>query len=209
MFNKKIFPVISLTLLFLLVAVTGYEAAGAAVRHMENRADTVRTVYPENRLKDLLADRSKPEHNAGKDKNPGLCENNDYEDDRWDFTEEEMDIFARLVHAEAKGESYRGKVAVAAAVLNRIESDVYPDDLKSVIFQVDSGYYQFSPVLDGSIWQTPDEEAYQAVEDAIDGEDPSKGAISFYNPRKTGNRWVRQQTVTTVIGNHVFFKLAQ
>ena len=210
MANAKVLKLISIILLALMVTVTGSEATEAAIRHMDGKTGFVRTIVPGNRLKDLMDNKTVPEENvkilnesdADKEKkqNP--------ETDR-DFTSEEMDLFAGLVHAEAKGEPYRGKVAVAAAILNRIDSSVYPDDLKSVVFQVDSGYYQFCPVRDGSIWQTPDETAYRAVEEAIEGKDPSKGAISFYNPATSSNRWVRQQTVTTTIGNHVFFKLAR
>ena len=124
----------------------------------------------------------------------------------WSFTDEEMKLFARLVHSEAQGEPYKGKVGVAASVLNRLESDRYPDDLSEVVFQIDSGYYQYSPVLDGSIWEEPGESAYQAVEDAVNGWDPTGHATGFYNPRKTNNLWVRQQPVTQVIGEHVFFQ---
>ena len=121
-------------------------------------------------------------------------------------SQQDVDLLARLVHSEAAGESYRGQVAVAASVLNRIKSPLYPNTLRGVIYQVAYGYYQYSPVLDGRINLPANRTAYQAAYDALGGSDPSGGALGFYNPRKTSNQWVRQQTVTTVIGNHIFFR---
>lgn len=122
----------------------------------------------------------------------------------------DLDIFASLIYAEAKGEPYKGQVAAAATVLNRMDSATYPDDLKEVVFQVvwvrGVAYYQYEPVQDGRIWLTPDNTAYRAVRDAMRGWDPSYGATGFYNPAKSTNQWVRQQPVTTVISNHVFFE---
>lgn len=125
---------------------------------------------------------------------------------RWNFNNGEIDLFARLVHSEAAGEPYRGMVAVAASVLNRMKSFQYPNTLSGVINQVVGGYYQYSPVLDGRINLPACQQSYQAVYEALEGTDPSGGALGFYNPRKTSNQWVRQQPVTTTIGNHVFFR---
>lgn len=124
----------------------------------------------------------------------------------WNFSAQEIDLFARLVHSESAGEPYIGQVAVAATILNRIKSPLYPDTLGGVIYQVVNGYYQYSPVLDGRINIPAGKTAYDAVYDALKGWDPSGNALGFYNPKKTSNQWVRQQTVTTVIGNHVFFR---
>ncbi len=122
------------------------------------------------------------------------------------YTQQEIDLLARLVHSEAAGEPYVGQVAVAASVLNRIRSSIYPNTVRGVVYQVAYGYYQYSPVLDGRINLPANRTAYQAVYDALGGRDPSNNALGFYNPRKTSNQWVRQQTVTTVIGNHIFFR---
>ena len=122
------------------------------------------------------------------------------------YGQQDIDLLARLVHSEAAGEPYTGQVAVAASVLNRVKSSIYPNTLRSVIYQVAYGYYQYSPVLDGRINLPANRTAYQAVYEALNGSDPSLGALGFYNPRKTSNQWVRQQPVTTVIGNHVFFR---
>ncbi len=122
------------------------------------------------------------------------------------YSAAELDLFARLVQAESAGEPFQGQVAVAASVLNRVRSSRYPNTLNGVIYQIEGGYYQYSPVLDGRINQPAGDSARRAVQEAIGGSDPSKGALGFYNPRKTTNQWVRSQPVTTTIGNHVFFR---
>ncbi|MBT9172988.1 MAG: Spore cortex-lytic enzyme [Syntrophomonadaceae bacterium] len=122
------------------------------------------------------------------------------------FTPAELDLFARLVHAEAAGEPFEGQVAVAASVLNRIRSPLYPDTLSAVIYQVVNGYYQYSPVLDGRINLPANESARRAVQEALSGRDPSLGALGFFNPRKTDNQWVRSRPVTVTIGQHVFIR---
>ena len=121
------------------------------------------------------------------------------------FSAAELDLFARLVYAEAAGESFEGQVAVAASVLNRVDSPLFPNTLTAVIFQVVSGFYQYSPVLDGRINLPANDSARRAVQEAINGRDPSLGATGFFNPAKTSNQWVRRQPVSVVIGNHVFF----
>jgi len=122
------------------------------------------------------------------------------------YSAAELDLFARLVNAEAGGEPYTGQVAVAASVLNRLKDPNYPNTLSAVIYQVTNGCYQYSPVLDGRISLPANQKAYQAVYDALSGWDPSLNALGFYNSAKTSNQWVRQQQVTTVIGNHIFFR---
>jgi len=122
------------------------------------------------------------------------------------FSPAELDLFARLVHAEAAGEPFEGQVAVAASVLNRVRSPLYPHTLSAVIYQVVGGFYQYSPVLDGRINLPANESARRAVQEALNGRDPSLGALGFFNPRKTNNQWVRSQQVTVTIGQHVFFR---
>ena len=126
---------------------------------------------------------------------------------KYNLSQTEIQLLARLVRAEAEGESYEGQVAVAASVLNRLNDPRYPNTISQIIYQVDQGiYYQYSPVMDGRINLPPTASTLKAVQDAINGWDPSSGAIGFYNPAKTTNRWVRSQPVTTQIGNHVFFR---
>lgn len=125
--------------------------------------------------------------------------------------DEELLWLQRITEAEASGESYAGKVAVAASILNRVGQPDWPSTIIDTIFQVEhyngKAYYQYSPVLDKRIYSvTPSQETIKAVQDALNGTDPSKGAIVFYNPKKTDNAWVRSRTVTARIGNHVFAK---
>jgi len=123
------------------------------------------------------------------------------------YSAADLDLLARLVHAEAEGEPYVGKVAVAASVLNRVASSDYPNTVPGVIYQVvDGRYVQYEPVLNGRIDLPAGAESKKATQEAALGSDPSKGATGFYNPAKTTNAWVRNRPVTIVIGNHVFFK---
>ncbi|NLU41384.1 MAG: LysM peptidoglycan-binding domain-containing protein [Firmicutes bacterium] len=122
-------------------------------------------------------------------------------------SQSDRDLLARLVQAEAGAEPYTGKVAVAATVLNRVRSSAYPNTIPGVIYQViDGKYYQYEPVLNGTINRPAGSEALKATDAALGGWDPSLGAIGFYNPAKTTNQWVRSRPVTVRIGNHVFFK---
>ena len=109
-------------------------------------------------------------------------------------------LLARLVYAEARGETYKGQVAVAAVVLNRVASASFPNTISGVIYQ--SG--AFSCVSNGSINNTPDNSAIRAALDALNGWDPTGGCLYYYNPRATGDQWIRTRTVKTVIGNHSF-----
>lgn len=122
------------------------------------------------------------------------------------FSARDIDLLARLVYAESRGEPYIGQVAVAATVLNRVNSPLYPNTIPEVIFQKVNGLYQYCTVQDGQIYMTPNETARRAVQDAIGGWDPTGGAIGFYNPAKTTNAWVRSRPITTIIGNHIFYK---
>jgi N-acetylmuramoyl-L-alanine amidase len=125
---------------------------------------------------------------------------------RFNLSQSDLDLLARLVSAESAGEPFQGQVAVAATILNRLEDPRYPNTIPGVVYQVESGRYQYSPVLDGRINLPATPGAYQAIEQALTGADPSNGANGFYNPAKTTNQWVRMQPVTATIGGHVFFK---
>ncbi|HBG00034.1 MAG TPA: hypothetical protein DDW87_00465 [Firmicutes bacterium] len=120
-----------------------------------------------------------------------------------------LDLFARLVHAEARGEPYEGQVAVAASVLNRVQHRNYPSSLYGVITQRDSrGYAQYSPIDNGAINTPAARSAKDAVADALVGWDPSRGATGFFAPAKVPNRnnWVWKQVPLVKIGNHQFFR---
>ncbi|MCM3155584.1 cell wall hydrolase [Priestia megaterium] len=122
-------------------------------------------------------------------------------------TAAEKDLLARLVRAEAESEPYAGKVAVATVVLNRVDSDGFPNSISAVINQKANGYYQFSPVANGQINKAADAESIKAVNEAL-AFDRSKGAGSlfFYNPSTATSRWLDSKTTTLTIGNHVFKK---
>ena len=109
-------------------------------------------------------------------------------------------LLAQLIAAEARGESYTGQVAVGAVVLNRVDHPSFPDSIAGVIYQ--SG--AFSCVNDSNWSVAPNATSQKAARDAINGWDPSGGAIYYYNPRTATNRWIRSRPVITTIGNHVF-----
>lgn len=109
-------------------------------------------------------------------------------------------LLSKLVYAEARGETYKGQVAVAAVVLNRVASASFPNTISGVIYQ--SG--AFSCVSNGAINNTPDSTAIRAALDALNGWDPTGGCLYYYNPKATGDQWIRTRTVKTVIGNHQF-----
>jgi N-acetylmuramoyl-L-alanine amidase len=111
-------------------------------------------------------------------------------------------LIARVVYGEARGEPYKGKVAVASVVLNRVGSSLFPNSISKVVYQKNA----FSIVADGQINYTPDQDALKAARDAMNGWDPSGGAIFYYNPDKTKNEYIRSRKVITVIGSHRFCK---
>jgi spore germination cell wall hydrolase CwlJ-like protein len=113
-------------------------------------------------------------------------------------------VLARLISAEARGEPYSGQVAVGATVLNRVRNKQFPNTIPGVVFQVVDGYYQYSPVLDGQINLPPSPSAKKAAWAALAGSDPTQGALHFFNPSKTKDRWVHSRQVVKRIGGHLF-----
>ena len=115
-------------------------------------------------------------------------------------------LLYRLVHAEAVGEPYAGKVAVATVVLNRVLSPDFPNTVSGVINQVSSGHYAFTPVADGRINQAADAESKKAVNEALALMGKSSGSLYFYNPATSSSTWMLSRPVTVKIGHHVFAK---
>ena len=113
-----------------------------------------------------------------------------------------VNLLARLIHGEARGEPYTGKVAVGAVVLNRVKSSSFPNTIAGVIYQ--SG--AFDAVSDGQINLSPDSSALKAAQDAINGWDPSYGAIYYFNPSTATNKWIWSRPLTVTIGKHRFCK---
>ncbi|RKL67511.1 hypothetical protein CR203_09180 [Salipaludibacillus neizhouensis] len=122
------------------------------------------------------------------------------------FSEEERNLLARLVQSEAKGEPFKGKVAVAAVVLNRMAHKDFPFNIKEVIYEThDSGrIFAFEPVQNGEITRHADQESIRAVEEAMNGYDPTNGAVYFFNPTTSTSKWIESRVVRQRIGNHVF-----
>lgn len=116
------------------------------------------------------------------------------------YKNSDINLLARIVSAEAKGEPYRGQVAVAAVVLNRVKNPSFPNSIPDVIYQPGA----FSPVANGEIWKEPVSSAYQAANEALTGTDPSYGALFFFNPAKTTNKYIWSRPQTVRIGNHIF-----
>ena len=112
----------------------------------------------------------------------------------------QVDLFARLISAEARGEPYSGQVAVGAVVLNRIKHPSFPNTLPGVIYQ--SG--AFTCITDGQFNQPVAESAYRAARDALNGVDPSGGAIYYFNPSTATSSWIWSRPLITVIGKHRF-----
>lgn len=120
--------------------------------------------------------------------------------------EDDLYWLSRIIHAEAQGEPYEGKVAVGNVILNRIKSSDFPNTLYGVVFDKQFGYTQFSPVIDGSIYNTPNSESINAAKAALNGERPIGDALYFLNPRKATNFWIVQnRKFFMTIGDHDFY----
>ena len=113
-----------------------------------------------------------------------------------------LNLLARLVYGEARGEPYTGQVAVAAVVLNRVKSSKFPNTVAGVIYQAGA----FDVVSDGQINMTPNSTAIKAAQAAINGWDPSYGAIYYFNPSTATSSWIWSRPLTVVIGKHRFCK---
>ena len=116
------------------------------------------------------------------------------------WSDSQINLLAQLISAEARGEPYAGQVAVGAVVLNRIEHPSFPDSLSGVIYERGA----FSCLDDGQFYEPIASSAYSAARDAINGMDPSGGAIYYYNPVTATNKWIRSRPVIATIGKHVF-----
>lgn len=114
----------------------------------------------------------------------------------------DLKIMANAVHGEARGEPYIGQVAVAAVILNRVNSASFPQTVSGVIFQPGA----FTAVADGQIWLEPDESSKRAVRDALNGWDPSGDCIYYFNPATATSKWIWSRTQVKKIGKHIFAK---
>lgn len=113
-----------------------------------------------------------------------------------------LNLLSRVIYGEARGEPYTGQVAVGAVVMNRVRSSSFPNTISGVVYQ--SG--AFDVVRDGQINLTPDSTARKAAQDALNGWDPSYGAIYYFNPATATNKWIWSRPMTITIGKHRFCK---
>lgn len=116
------------------------------------------------------------------------------------YASSDYELLARIISAEARGETYMGQVAVGAVVLNRVDHPSFPDTLSGVVYQKGA----FSCLNDGQFYEPISDSAYRAASDALNGVDPSGGAIYYYNPVKSTNKWIFSRPIITTIGNHRF-----
>ncbi len=112
----------------------------------------------------------------------------------------DLNLLSRIVYGEARGEEYRGQVAVAAVVLNRVSSSNFPNTIAGVVYQ--SG--AFDAVKDGQVNLSPNKTAISAAQDALNGWDPSYGALYYFNPSTATSKWIWSRKQTVTIGKHIF-----
>lgn len=118
------------------------------------------------------------------------------------YSNSEVNLLARVISAEARGEPYTGQVAVGAVVLNRVEHPSFPNTIAGVLYQPGA----FTCMTDGNFNQPVVDSAYRAARDAMNGWDPSGGAIYYYNPARTTSKWIYSRPKITKIGKHIFCK---
>jgi N-acetylmuramoyl-L-alanine amidase len=116
------------------------------------------------------------------------------------FSSNDLKMMANAVYGEARGEPYEGQVAVAAVILNRVDNPAFPNTPTGVIFQPGA----FTAVADGQIWLTPNENALKAVQDALNGWDPSDGCMYYFNPVTATSKWIWSRPQYKKIGKHIF-----
>ncbi len=116
------------------------------------------------------------------------------------YSSSDTNLLARLIYAEARGETYSGMVAVGAVVLNRVKSPSFPNTISGVIYQP----YAFTCVSDGQINLSPNSTALSAAKDAMNGWDPSYGSLYYYNPAIATSKWIFSRKTVVTIGKHVF-----
>ena len=116
------------------------------------------------------------------------------------YTSSDLYLLAKTIYAEGRGEPYAGQVAIGAVILNRVRSSSFPNSVSGVVYQKGA----FTAVSDGQINLSPDNTAMSAAQDAINGWDPTGGAIYYYNPAMATSAWIFSRKTVTVIGKHVF-----
>lgn len=113
-----------------------------------------------------------------------------------------LNLISRFVHAESRGEPYKGQVAVASVILNRVKDSRFPNTVAGVVYQQGA----FTCVSDGQINLSPNETSKKAAQDAMNGWDPTYGAVYYFNPNTATNKWIWSRPMTITIGKHRFCK---
>ena len=208
----KIFTVFLLVVVLSAISVLAYSAYGsrgeevreiqarpAALGYYNGSIDGIYGVQTKNAVKRFQQDRNLTVDGIAGEKTLAALNINDnaYSDG---YTSADYNLLARVISAEARGESYAGQVAVGAVILNRIEHPSFPDTIAGVVYQPGA----FSCLYDGQFDEPIADSAYSAARDALTGLDPSGGAIYYYNPKTATNKWIRSRPVITTIGRHVF-----
>ncbi|MEC0373500.1 spore cortex-lytic enzyme [Paenibacillus chibensis] len=134
-------------------------------------------------------------NNAGGDKSEPMASAN-----TMGLSENDLKIMANAVYGESRGEPFEGQVAVAAVILNRVKSPSFPNTVHGVIFQPGA----FTAVADGQIWLEPNEVARKAVQQALNGWDPSGGCLYYFNPKTATSKWIWSRPQVKTIGQHIF-----
>ena len=116
------------------------------------------------------------------------------------YTSSDLYLLAKTIYAEGRGESYTGQVAIGAVVMNRVRSSSFPNTIAGVVYQKGA----FTAVADGQINLEPNQTAYDAARDAMNGWDPTYGCLYYYNPAVATSAWIFNRQTVTVIGKHVF-----
>lgn len=183
---KKLF-IISMTI---ILAIGLYIPYSKSQKNMEVQENTSHLLSKKDLNKKKIADKKEksPKSNTKKKENSLALSNKDKK------------LLAHLVHAEAKGEPFAGKVAVAKVVLNRVEHEEFPDTVKGVIYEKNA----FSPVQNGAINEPYNKEAYKAVQVALNNQEKDEELLYFYNPETATSDWITTREVIKTIGNHAF-----
>lgn len=170
--------------------IFGYKTETAVKKFQEKNGLTVDGKVGNQTFAALGMSSSSSSSSGGSSSESGLSSSDD----------KDVMMLAKCINGEARGEPYTGQVAVAAVILNRVEHEEFPDTVAGVIYQ--SG--AFDAVMDGQINLTPSESSIRAAKDALNGWDPTGGAIYYYNPETATNKWIRTRPIITTIGRHVF-----
>ncbi|MEA4986923.1 MAG: cell wall hydrolase [Anaerovorax sp.] len=182
--------------------ISSLDEQNNGVQNVVSRGTSNRNTYS--------TERAKPKKTAAKSATPTEASSNSIpqaipstQSQTKSQSENDLDLLARLITAEAQGEPYDAKVAVGAVVINRLESGLWANTIKDVIYQKINGYYQFTPVANGWINKPAKPESIEAAKAAMRGVDPTNGAQFYYDDNCT-NEWILSKPISIQIGHMVY-----